>query len=125
MTQNGHRKVLIGVSRNPRYVLFMACSISSAENEGPTASETCYLRRDHKRDYGMVVNLRSPSARFRPQYSSVQAWSSSIQKRCESPITAQLLSLQRPRPPSVHPLRNLLQCLQPSDRKSTRLNSTH
>src|SRR5262245_57283773 len=111
---DAHRVVTIIVaSHAPGLVLFMASSISNTENEEPTVPQTCYLRLDHKRDYGVVVNLRSPSALSRPQYSSVQAWPSSVQERSESPITAQLLSLQRPRPPPVHPLRNLLQRLQP------------
>src|SRR5262245_2320377 len=48
----------------------MVSGISRTENEEPTGSETCYLGRDHRRDYGMVFNLRSPSAGSRPQCSS-------------------------------------------------------
>jgi hypothetical protein len=32
-------------------------SISSAENDGPSASKICRLRRDHNRDCGMVLDL--------------------------------------------------------------------
>ena len=130
LTQSGHSKCYYYRAGHNPWAIFGKQHLKY-ENEEPAALEICYLRRDHKRDYGMVFILRCPFAGSRAQCSASQAWPSCVQKRfasrahcssaqawpscfqkgCAPPITTQLLSLQRSWPPSVYSLRNLLQHL--------------